>query len=341
MRKTIYTLALMALTAAGVNAAPLNVCDFESYEIGTEWTLWLTNGGKATSTARVEADPKNAKNKVLHIKLKEWGCHPEFTLTTDLRGKALTERYSMVRYRLYRSTSDADNWKQFAAYVGNEELYRDEGYPEQGSTGVWQTRTYALKQASATNTSDKLRLGIHHNNSDFYIDDIALVGEWDDYLTPEDGATLDYCVNNTSDSYKTIGDHLYIPAGQTTNVRTSRYSEWTGKVAGEGTLNIYAGGERSYLGTKASKGSTYPDWSAMKGEIHIYPYKAVVGSCGFYGLLMHSGTFQPDNIAASRYNSLFEGKRVTLHNGATIAVETGTRGIRIGELNTEAGSTLN
>ena len=74
MRKTIYTLALMALTAAGVNAAPLNVCDFESYEIGTEWTLWLTNGGKATSTARVEADPKNAKNKVLHIKLKEWGC---------------------------------------------------------------------------------------------------------------------------------------------------------------------------------------------------------------------------------------------------------------------------
>ena len=340
MRKKIYTLALMALTAAGVNAAPLNVCDFESYEIGTAWTLWQTNGGSVTSKAEVVADPKNAQNKVLHITLKDWGCHPEFVLPTDLRGKALTERYPMVRYKLYRSTSDADNWKQFAAYVGNEELYRDEGYPEQGSTGVWQTRTYTLKQASATNTSDKLRLGIHHNNSDLYIDDIELVGEWDDYVTPDDGGTLDYCVSNTADSYKTISDNIYIPAGQTANVRTSRYSEWTGKVAGEGRLNIYAGGERSYLGTKASKGSTYPDWNAMTGEIHIYPYKAVVGSCGFYGLLMHSGTFQPDNIAASRYNSLLEGKRVTLHNGATIAVESGTRGIRIGELNTEAGSTL-
>lgn len=340
MKRRIYTLALMALTAAGVNAAPLNVCDFEEYEIGTAWTLWQTNGGSVTSKAEVVADPKNAQNKVLHITLKDWGCHPEFVLPTDLRGAALTERYPMVRYKLYRSTSDADNWKQFAAYVGTEELYRDEGYPEQGSTGVWQTRTYTLKQASGTNTSDKLRLGIHHNNSDLYIDDIELVGEWDDYVTPEDGGTLDYCVSNTSDSYKTISDNIYIPAGQTANVRTSRYSEWTGKVAGEGTLNIYAGGERSYLGTKASKGSTYPDWSAMKGEIHVYPYKAVVGSCGFYGLLMHSGTFQPDNIAASRYNSLLEGKKVTLHNGATIAVESGTRGIRIGELNTEAGSTL-
>lgn len=220
MKKKIYTLALMALTAAGVNAAPLNVCDFESYEIGTTWTLWQTNGGSVTSKAEVVADPKNAKNKVLHITLKDWGCHPEFTLPTDLRGKALTERYPMVRYKLYRSTSDADNWKQFAAYVGNEELYRDEGYPEQGSTGVWQTRTYTLKQASATNTSDKLRLGIHHNNSDFYIDDIALVGEWDDYVTPDDGGTLDYCVNNTADSYKTLSDNIYIPAGQTANVRT-------------------------------------------------------------------------------------------------------------------------
>ncbi len=340
MKKRIYIQAIAALVAAGVNAAPLNVCDFESYEIGTEWTLWQSGGGKVSSKAKVVADPKNAKNKVLHITLKDWGCHPEFTLPTGLRGKALTERYPMVRYKLYRSTSDVDNWKQFAAYVGSEELYRDEGYPEQGSTGVWQTRTYTLKQASATNISDKLRLGIHHNNSDFYIDDITLVGEWDDYLTPDDGATLDYCVSNTSDAYKTISDNIYIPAGQTANVRTSRYSEWTGKVAGGGTLNIYAGGERSYLGTKASKGSTYPDWSAMTGDIHIYPYKAVVGSCGFYGLLMHSGTFQPDNIEASRYNSLLEGKRVTLHSGATIAAETGTRGIRIGELNTEAGSTL-
>ena len=340
MKKNIYTLALTALIAAGAKAAPLNVCDFESYEIGTEWIMWQMEGNSITSTARVVADPKNANNKVLHITLKDWGCHPEFTLPTDLRGQALTERYPIVRYKLYRNSNDNDNWKQFAAFVGNEELYRDEGYPEQGSKQVWQTKTYTLKQASSSNTSDKLHLGIHHNNSDFYIDDIELVGAWDDYLTPEDGSTLDYCVSNSSDSYKTISDHIYIPAGQTVNVRTSRYSEWTGKVAGEGTLNIYAGGERSYIGTKSSKGSTYPDWSGMKGEIHVYPYKAVISSCGFYGLLLSSGTFQPDNIEASNYNRLFEGKKVVLHNGATIAIEANTRGVRVGELHTEAGSTL-
>lgn len=340
MKKKIYTLALAALMVAGTKAAPLNVCDFESYEIGTEWTMWQMEGNSITSTARVVADPKNANNKVLHITLKDWGCHPEFTLPTDLRGQALTECYPMVRYKLYRNSNDNDNWKQFAAFIGSEELYRDEGYPEQGSKQVWQTKTYTLKQASASNTSNKLHLGIHHNNSDFYIDDIELVGAWDDYLTPEDGSTLDYCVSNSSDSYKTISDHIYIPAGQTVNVRTSRYSEWTSKVAGEGTLNIYAGGERSYIGTKASKGSTYPDWSGMKGEVHVYPYKAVISSCGFYGLLLSSGTFQPDNIEASNYNRLFEGKKVVLHNGATIAIEANTRGVRIGELHTEAGSTL-
>ena len=340
MKKKTYTLALAALIVAGAKAAPLNVCDFESYEIGTEWTMWQMEGNSITSTARVVADPKNANNKVLHITLKDWGCHPEFTLPTDLRGQALTECYPMVRYKLYRNSNDNDNWKQFAAFIGSEELYRDEGYPEQGSKQVWQTKTYTLKQASASNTSNKLHLGIHHNNSDFYIDDIELVGAWDDYLTPEDGSTLDYCVSNSSDSYKTISDHIYIPAGQTVNVRTSRYSEWTSKVAGEGTLNIYAGGERSYIGTKASKGSTYPDWSGMKGEVHVYPYKAVISSCGFYGLLLSSGTFQPDNIEASNYNRLFEGKKVVLHNGATIAIEANTRGVRIGELHTEAGSTL-
>ena len=63
-------------------------------------------------------------------------------------------------------------------------------------------------------------------------------------------------------------------------------------------------------------------------------------NCGFYGLLLSSGTFQPDNIEASRGNTIFADKKVVLHNGATIAVESGTRGIRIGELNTEEGSVL-
>ena len=158
------------------------------------------------------------------------------------------------------------------------------------------------------------------------------------YSTGND--TLNYCVNNTSSSYKTIADNISIKTGDTVSVITSRYSEWTGKVTGKGTLNILSGGERTYIGTLKSKGSTYPDWSTFTGDVHIYPYKEVVGSCGFYGILLHSGTFQPDNISGSNYNKLFEKKRVVLHDGATIAIESGTRGIRFGELQTEQGSSM-
>lgn len=338
MKTRLCTLLVVAMTAlANVGAAPLTVCDFEDYAIGTKWTLWQSSGA---STATVEADPRNANNKVLHIVLKDWGCHPEFALPTELRGKALSDRYPIVSYDLYLSANDTDNWKQFAVFVGTQEVYRDEGYPAQGSKEVWQTKSYHISQVSDDNTSGVIRLGLHHNNSDFYIDNIRMAGEYDDYVTAEDGGVLDYCVNNTSSAYKTISDNIYIPAGQTLNVRTSRYTEWTGKVAGEGRLNIYSGGERSYIGTQSSKGSTYPDWGGMKGEVHVYPYKEVIGTCGFYGLLMNSGTFQPDNLNASRYNSVFASKKVVLHDGATIAVESGTRGLRFGELNTEPGSVL-
>lgn len=340
MRKKILCSVAAVLTAAATYAVPLTVCDFESYPVGTTWTLWHNGTGEIASTATVETDPANASNKVLHVVLKEWGCHPEFVLPTELRGQALTARYPMVTCDIYRSPSDADDWKQFAVFVGAQEVYRDEGYPYQGDKGVWQSRRYNLLPVADDNTEGTIRLGLHHNNTDYYIDNIRLAGEFDDYLTTDDGGTLDYCSANTSSSYRTIGDNIYVPEGTTVNVRTSRYSEWTGKVAGSGTLNIHAGGERSYIGTQSSKGATWPDWSAMRGDINVYPYKEVAAGCGFYGLLMSSGTFQPDNLDASRCNEVFAGSRVTLREGATMAVESGTRGIRFGRLSTEAGSTL-
>lgn len=335
-KKKLLTLTVSALMCTHTHAKPLTVCDFEDYPLGTEWTMWNT----ISSTAKVEADPLNAKNKVLHVVLKDWGCHPEFTLSTELTGKALTDRYPTLRYQLYRSPSETDDYKQFAVFLGSEELYRDEGYPHQGDKGVWQTKAYTLKSASADNTSLVLRLGIHHNNSDFYIDNIQLVGEYDDYVEAEDGQVFDYCVNNTSSSYKTINTPLYIPAGVTANVRTSRYSEWISSVAGEGTLNIYAGGERSYIGSQSSKGATYPDWTKMTGDVHVYPYKDVISSCGFYGLMLQSNTFSPDNYNTTRPNTLFTNSRLTIHSGAAIAAESGTRGFRIGELNLEDGAEI-
>ena len=160
------------------------------------------------------------------------------------------------------------------------------------------------------------------------------------YTVAKDGDLFDYCVNNSSNSYKTFDKSLSLPAGVTASVRTSRYSEWTGALAGKGTLNIYAGGERCYIGTKDSKGATYPDWSRMTGSVHLYPYKEVVSSCGFYGLLLQSSTFVPDNEAQSKPNTLFSNKTLVMHSGSTLAAESGTRGFKIGELQMEAGSEI-
>ena len=334
MRKLFLGL-LSAVVSASVSAEPLTVCDFENYEVGTTWTMWNRYGGGEASTATVVADPLNPNNKVLHVAVKNWNSHAELAVTGELAGRALTDRYPTLRCQLYRSNGDNADYKQFAVFLGAEELYRDDGYPYQGDKGVWQTRNYALKGASADNNSAVLRIGFNHDDSDYYLDNIQLVGEFDDYTEATDGQVFDYCVNNTSSSYKNFDLALYIPKGVTASVRTSRYSEWTNALAGEGTLNIYAGGERCYIGTQSSKGSTYPDWTKMTGSIHLYPYKEVAGSCGFYGLLLQSGTFSPDNEEQSRPNILFANKTLVMHDGTTLAAESGTRGFKIGALQME------
>lgn len=125
--KKICSLVAATIMVAGAHAEPLTVCDFEDYPVGTTWTLWSSDGNAVTSTATVETDPVNADNKVLHIKLEEWGCHPEFKIPTELRGKALTDRYPIVTCDIYRSSNDAaDNYKRFAVFIGSQEVYRDE-----------------------------------------------------------------------------------------------------------------------------------------------------------------------------------------------------------------------
>ncbi|MBQ1796691.1 MAG: hypothetical protein IIZ88_02850, partial [Prevotella sp.] len=94
---------LSAVVSASVSAEPLTVCDFENYEVGTTWTMWSRYGGGEASTATVVTDPANAKNKVLHVVVKNWNCHAEFAVPGELTGKALTDRYPTLRCQLYRS----------------------------------------------------------------------------------------------------------------------------------------------------------------------------------------------------------------------------------------------
>ena len=158
--------------------------------------------------------------------------------------------------------------------------------------------------------------------------------------------TIDISGNNTSSSYKTYNTPISISAMDTLDVKMARYTYFSSRIIGTGTLNLLAGGERGYLGT--AKGAAWPDWSSFHGDVHIYPYKENSPGAGFYGVVLaHGGkSFSPENIVgaleAGRMNQSMQSNKVVLHNGATICCEANTSGagFRIGELQMETGSVL-
>ena len=331
---------MLLAIACAQTATAKTVWDFEDCAIGQKFKMWNLFGSEAvTSAAVVEADPQNPNNKVLHVIVKEWNTFVEFTLPDELAGHKLTDNAKSVKLNLYRPNSDSDNWKQFHVFLGSERLFQDEGYPYQGDQNVWQSREYKFSPVTESADDERMfRLGIHHENSDYYIDNIVI----DTYIVA-DGQTLDYCVKNTSSSYTIINSPILAPEGKELSIKTSRYTYWSSVVEGSGTINIMSGGERTFLG---NSGKAYPDWTKFNGNLHVYPYKEVEGSCGFYGLVwMHNGkTFIADDPIQSandgKVNNCLANAALYLHEGSTMAAEQGLRGMRVGKLEMEKGSVL-
>lgn len=336
--------------AFATTAAEAQVYDFEDCEIGQKFAMWNIDTGNVTddsqATAVVEADPLNANNKVLHITVKRWGTLATLTLPANLAGHRLTDAKNAITFDLYRPATDADDYKQMWVYLGKDKLYQDDSYPYQGDKGKWNSKTYTLaKVTTAADDEVALHLGIHHGNSEYYIDNIRLKGAYDDYfVASETNSLIDICEKNTSKNYTVWDTPVLVPEGQKVDIRTSRYTYLGGKMEGKGTVNLYCGGERTYLGNKATK-VYHPDWSLFGGTVNIYPYKEVEQGAGFYGLIWQSGkTFAPDdavaNAADGNINATFAATHVVLHDGAAMACESGKRGLRIARLDTEDGSTL-
>ncbi len=158
--------------------------------------------------------------------------------------------------------------------------------------------------------------------------------------------TIDISGNNTSSDYKSYSTSFYISSNDTVIVKMARYCYFSSTITGSGTLNLYAGGERCYLGTE--KGKAWPNWTSYKGDIHILPFKENSSSAGFYGVVLaHGGKSSTaenalDDAKSGKVNPSMASNHVTLHSGATICCEANTSGagFRIGELNAEDGSTL-
>jgi len=155
--------------------------------------------------------------------------------------------------------------------------------------------------------------------------------------------TIDISGQNTDKSYATYTTAVSIAKDKSITFITSRYTYLNFKLTGTGTMNILSGGERTFIGGSDKK---YPDGTGFKGETHVYPYKKLSSSNGFYGLLwMHGGkTFSLDaaltNLDDSKAMNFFQNSTLVLHNGATMASESGVHAMRIGRLEMEAGSQL-
>lgn len=158
-----------------------------------------------------------------------------------------------------------------------------------------------------------------------------------------DNGEIHFCFDNTSSNYASINVPIILHDGAVLSVYSSRYTYWMSRIEGNGTVNFYGGGERSYAGN--AKNAAIPDWTRFTGTVNVYPYKDIKGNCGFYGLVLNTPkTFYPEDVEGGikdgRYNNMFEHATLNITNGAVLANENGNRAIRIAHLNMEEGSTL-
>ena len=170
------------------------------------------------------------------------------------------------------------------------------------------------------------------------------------FLTLANGAsaqnvTIDTSGDNTDKTYITYDKAISVDIEDTTDVKMARYCYLNSTVSGNGTINLYAGGERCWLGTK----SAWANWTNFKGTAHIYPYKENSSKAGAFLIVLNHGgkVFSPekveDCVKDGMLNNALQGCKVTLHSGAGICNEANnqnTGGFRFGELQSEAGSTI-
>ena len=141
-------------------------------------------------------------------------------------------------------------------------------------------------------------------------------------MTASANKVIDISGNNTSSDYNSYNTAFSIPAGTAADVKMARYCYFSSTITGTGTLNLYAGGERCYLGT--AKGASWPNWSGFTGDIHIYQFKENASGAGFWGVVLaHGGkSFTPESIESDlkgwKVNNSMENNHVVLHDGATI-----------------------
>ena len=156
---------------------------------------------------------------------------------------------------------------------------------------------------------------------------------------------IDFHADNTDKAYVTYDQAVSVASGKTVDVKMARYCYFNSTVSGKGTINLYAGGERCWLGTK----SAWSNWTSFRGDAHVYPFRENSSKAGAFLIVLNHGgkVFSPENIddcvKNGKLNNALQNSKLTVHSGAGICNEANNAnagGFRIGELQMEAGSTL-
>lgn len=199
MKKRLLLLSLAyAAALAGSNADDTMLCDFDSNDVGDSYTMKDIYNPTTTSTAVVADDPAGTGNKVLHVKNTSWNTFVELALPDGTTGANFYDKYQTVTFDLYRPASDANDWKQMAILLGDDQLYWDAEYPYQGDRGVWQHKSYEIKEVR--NDAQYLYIGFNDISAEYYIDNIRLSG-----VTKQETDTLRW-TGATSDVWSNGGD---------------------------------------------------------------------------------------------------------------------------------------
>lgn len=211
-------------------------------------------------------------------------------------------------------------------------------------------RKLASSGMTIIDNGDKVTFSENMDNMNLYLKNgsawsgnVSLTKPFGESVTVDKGE-LHFNFNNSSSDYVSIEVPIQLNENATLGVYTSRYTYWMSPVTGNGTINFYGGGERSYLGN--AKGAAFPDWTNFTGNLNIYQDKSVIGTCGFYGVVLGHGntTFYPEEVESclneGKYSKVLENCSTTVTSGATIACEAGTRAFRIGHLFMEENSRL-